>query len=566
MSIRTTSDQWWKNGVIYCLDVETFLDADGDGVGDLAGLAERIDYLAGMGITTLWLMPFQPSPDRDDGYDITDFTDVDPRLGTLGQCVELIRTAHDRGLRVIVDLVVNHTSNEHPWFRSARSDPDSPYRDWYVWAEEKPDDGEMKETFPGEQDGVWTYDENAELWYLHRFYPHQPDLNFANPAVRDEIARIVGFWLQLGVSGFRVDAVPFLLELEGADGKAPDIDPHRYLKDLRAFVSRRQGDAILLGEVNLPPADQRRFFGDEDGDELHLVFNFSVMQRIYLALVRQDATPVEQALADLPPVPFDSQWATFLRNHDELTLDQLSDGERQEVFDALGPDPGMQLYGRGLRRRLPPMLDGDVDRLKMAYSLLFSLPGTPVLFYGEEIGMGENLAVEGRMAVRTPMQWSDEPGAGFSTADPERFPATVTEGEYGPHEVNVADQRRDPDSLLSWFERLIRRRRETPELGLGTWRTVESDVAAVLVHRCDWEGATTIAVHNFSPEPCRVTFGLDDDDRDREQHGLAAPVVALQDLLGGGVEELDGPEVRLRLHRYGYRWFRARRAGQRRTP
>jgi maltose alpha-D-glucosyltransferase/alpha-amylase len=571
MSIRTTSDQWWKNGVIYCLDVETFLDSDGDGVGDLAGLADRVDYLAGMGVTTVWLMPFQPSPDRDDGYDITDFTNVDPRLGDLGQCVELIRTCHDRGLRVIADLVVNHTSDQHPWFQSARSSPDSPYRDWYVWADEKPDGGKMEETFPGEQGGVWTYDRKAKAWYLHRFYPHQPDLNFANPDVRDEIARIIGFWLQLGVSGFRVDAVPFLLELDDGDSDTPTpkVDPHRYLKELRAFVSRRRGDAILLGEVNLPPDGQREFFGDEDGDELHLVFNFSVMQRIYLALVRHDAAPVEKALADLPPVPFDSQWATFLRNHDELTLDQLSDSERQEVFDALGPDPDMQLYDRGLRRRLPPMLDGDVDRLKMAYSLLFSLPGTPVLFYGEEIGMGENLAVEGRLAVRTPMQWSsEEPGAGFSTADPSLFPAAMPDGEYGPLAVNVADQRRDPGSLLNWFERLIRRRRETPELGLGQWRTIDNDVDAVLVHRCDGEDATTVALHNFSPDPCRVTFQLDDLD------DLATPI-ALEDLLEGNVEPLDDigadadsgdRKITLQPGRYGYRCMRTPRAGDRRTP
>jgi maltose alpha-D-glucosyltransferase/alpha-amylase len=555
MSIRTTSDQWWNNGVFYCLDVETFLDTDGDGCGDLGGLIDRVDYLAGIGVTALWLMPFYPTPDRDDGYDIVDFYGVDHRLGTLGDFVELVRTARDRGMRVIVDLVVNHTSDQHPWFQSARSDPSSPYRDWYVWTDDPEDHEQMEEVFPGQQKGVWAYDRKAKQYYLHRFYGHQPDLNIANPAVREEIARVIGFWLQVGVSGFRVDAVPFLLELEGVPD-APTVDPHQYLKELRAFLQRRQGDAILLGEVNLPPDEQRRYFGDEDGDELHLVFNFSVMQRIYLGLARHDATAVEEAMRELPPVPFDSQWATFLRNHDELTLDQLSEDEKQEVFDAFGPDPDMQLFDRGLRRRLPPMLGGDVDRVKMAYSLLFSLPGTPVLFYGEEIGMGENLAAEGRAAVRTPMQWSDEPGAGFSTADPGAFAAPVAEGEYGPLAVNVTDQRRDPDSLLNWFERLIRRRRETPELGLGEWRIIDNDVPAVLAHRCDWQGATVVAVHNFSPEPCRVRLDLDGLD----------DVVAVHDLLDGVRSDLHEPALDLTLDGYGHQWLRLRRRGQRMTP
>jgi trehalose synthase len=556
MSIAFTSDQWWKNGVVYCLDVQTFLDGDGDGVGDLAGLVDRIDYLAGIGVSTLWLMPFYPTPDQDDGYDISDFYGVDPRLGTLGEFVEVVRTAHDRGMRVIVDLVVNHTSDQHPWFQAARSDPASPFRDWYVWADERPSDPDLTETFPGDQGGVWTYDRKARQYYLHRFYKHQPDLNVANPAVREEIARIVGFWLQLGVSGFRVDAVPFLIELDGIDG-APSIDPHRYLKDLRAFVERRRGEAILLGEVNLPPKDQRAFFGDEDGDELNLVFNFSVMQRIYLALARQHAAPVEQALADLPAVPFDSQWATFLRNHDELTLDQLSDDERQEVFDAFGPDPTMQLYGRGLRRRLPTMLGGDPQRIRMAYSLLFSLPGTPVLFYGEEIGMGENLDLPDRLAVRTPMQWSDEPGAGFSTADPDRFSRPLTDGVFGPLAVNAANQRRDEGSLLNWFERLIRRRRETPELGMGSWAVIPNDQPGVLAHRCEWDGSTVVAVHNFGAEPCRLELPLD---------GIK-DVVGADDLLDGSPEQsLDGPVLHQTLERYGYRWLRIRRKGQRLSP
>ena len=556
MSIPATSDQWWKNGIVYCLDVETFCDGNGDGIGDLRGLMERIDYLAGIGVSILWLMPFHPTPDRDDGYDVVDFYGVDQRLGTLGDFVELVRTARDRGIRVIIDLVVNHTSERHPWFQSARSERDSPFRDWYVWADEPQDDGSMTETFPGEQGGVWTYDRKTGQHYLHRFFPHQPDLNVANPAVRAEIARIAGFWLELGVSGFRLDAVPFFIELEGVP-EAPSVDPHRYLKELRSFVQRRRGDAIMLGEVNLPPREQRAFFGDEDGDELNLVFNFSVMQRIYLALARRDATVVADALRDLPDVPFDSQWATFLRNHDELTLDQLTDDERQEVFDAFGPDPDMQAYGRGLRRRLPPMLEGNRDQLEMAYSLLFSLPGTPVIFYGEEIGMGENLEVPDRGAVRTPMQWSAEPGAGFSTAEPDRFPAAVPSGEYGPLAVNVAAQRRDPSSLLNWFERLMRRRKETPELGYGTWQVIDTGVSAVLAHRCSWEEATVLAVHNFTPEPCRLRLTLDDIE----------DAVALEPLLDNRAhEELTDRATELTLAGYGYRWFRVLRAGHRIAP
>jgi trehalose synthase len=558
MSIRATSDQWWKGAVGYCLDAETFLDWDGDGIGDLAGLTERIDYLAGLGVSVLWLMPYYPTPDRDDGYDVTDFYGVDPRLGTLGEFVEVIRTAEDRGIKVIVDLVVNHTSDQHPWFQEARSSRDSRYRDWYVWVDEPPEGHELEEVFPGEQNGTWTYDEQAGQYYLHRFFDYQPDLNIANPEVRQEIARIIGFWIQLGVAGFRVDAVPFLLELHGIEGAADGPDPHQYLKELRAFLQRRRGDAILLGEVNLPPPDQRAFFGDEDGDELHLVFQFSIMQRVYLAMARQDARPLEISVAELPQVPFDSQWATFLRNHDELTLDQLSEIERQEVFDAFGPDPGMQLYGRGLRRRLPTMLGGDQARLRMAYSLLFSLPGTPVLFYGEEIGMGENLDAPGRSAVRTPMQWSDEPGAGFSTADEKLFPNPIVQGDFGPENVNVASQRVDPGSLLNWFERLIRRRRETHELALGGIDVIHTEPLPVFAHRCDWDGETVVFAHNLSPDPIEVDVPID--------HEGDGDVDGADDLLDGGRTPVEDLVLRLELDGYGYRWFRLHREGRRITP
>jgi trehalose synthase len=397
---KATGDLWWKNAVVYCVDVATFLDSDGDGIGDLPGLTDRIDYLAGIGVSCLWLMPFFPSPRRDDGYDVTDFYGVDGRFGTPGDFVELIRTAADRGIRVIADLVPNHTSIDHPWFQSARKGRDSRYRDFYVWADEKPPEKPGDVVFPDKETSNWAWDEQAEQWYLHRFYSHQPDLNVANAAVRDELAQVIGYWIQQGLAGFRVDAVPFLLEPIGMP-KGALHDPHELLKELRRYMCRRRGDAILLGEVNLDPPQVREFFGDED--ELHMAFDFSLNQAMYLALARSDAAPLAAALRARPEIPEDCQWATFARNHDELTLDKLSEREREEVFAAFGPDPGMQLFGRGLRRRVPTMLDGDQDRIRMVYSLVFSLPGTPVLFYGEEIGMAENPAIPGRYAVRAPM-------------------------------------------------------------------------------------------------------------------------------------------------------------------
>jgi trehalose synthase len=551
MSLKSTSDVWWKNAVVYCLDVETFLDTDGDGCGDLRGLCDRIDYLAGLGIGCMWLMPFMPSQQRDDGYDITDFYGVDPRLGTHGDMVELIRTARDRGIRVIADLVVNHTSDRHPWFQDARRGPDSPFHDFYVWKDEKPEEKPGDVVFPDHEDSNWAFDEQAQRWYLHRFYSHQPDLNVSNPEVRDEIAQVAGFWLEQGLSGFRVDAVPFLIEPVGLpEDKAED--PHELLRDLRRFMGRRNGEAVLLGEVNLPPDEQRKFFGDEDGDELQLVFSFTVNQAMYLALARQDATPLARALEALPPIPEDCQWANFVRNHDELTLDKLPEEERQEVFAAFGPDEELQLYGRGLRRRLPTMLAGDQRRIRMVYSLAFSLPGTPVLFYGEEIGMAENLAIEGRYSVRAPMQWSDEPQAGF-TSGAEACRPIVEEGAFGYREVNAASQRRDPDALLNWMERLIRRRRECPELGWGRWRLLDAGDPAVFAHVAEWEDGAVVAAHNLADRDVRVRLAPGGEGR-------------LVDLFEHDEHQLDEGAATLQLGPYDGRWFRLRRPGQRLPP
>src|SRR5690242_2852645 len=557
MRISETSDLWWKTAVIYCLDVETFMDWNDDGVGDFQGVAERLDYLAELGVTCLWLMPFYPTADRDDGYDITDYYGVDPRFGTAGDFVELVHTARDRGMRVIIDLVVNHTSDRHPWFKASRSSTTSPYRDFYVWRDDEPPDTTKEVVFPDQETSIWEYDEKSTQWYLHRFYRCQPDLNITNPQVRDEILKVLGYWLELGISGFRVDAVPFMLQTDGVDAAEPERfpDPHDYLRSLRSFVGRRTGDGILLGEVNLPHKDQEAFFGGRDGDELTMQFDFISMQNTYLALARQDARPLVRALQKRPATSRQSQWATFLRNHDELTLDKLSDEERQEVFAAFGPDPSMQLYGHGLRRRLPPMLDGDPRRIRMVYSLLFSLPGTPCLFYGEEIGMGENLDLEGRMAVRTPMQWTPGPNGGFSDAPARRLRRPLTKGAFGPEFVNVADQRRDPESLLSFMKLLIRRYRECPELGWGGFEVLDQPHPSVLAHLCRWDDGVLLALHNLSSEPHTVPLRLDGFDATHR----------LEDLLQDGTTPLgDKGDVELTLDGYGYRWLRVVVEGSRR--
>lgn len=555
MRITETADLWYKNAIGYCIDPEVFLDSDGDGTGDLHGIAQRIDYLAELGVNCLWLMPFYPSPRVDYGYDISDFYGVDPRFGDHGDFVELIRLAHDRGIRVIIDIVINHTSDQHHWFRSSRSSTDSPYRDYYVWRDDDPGDTSDQAMFPDEEDGIWTHDERTGEWYLHHFLHTQPDLNTANPDVRDAIAKMMGFWLQLGVDGFRVDTVPFALNQATTQGRDNhDLEePHDYLRTLRSFLQRRasgKGTAIMLGEVNLPHEEQVDFFGGADGDQLTMQFDFFTNQKLFVALARHDAGPLIEALNSRPTdLGVETQFANFLINHDELTLDLLPEEEREEVLDTFGPKEEMRIFGRGLRRRLPGMLGGDSRRLKMVYALLFALPGTPVLLYGEELGLGENLDLPGREAVRSPMQWSSEKNGGFSSAKPSALTRGVTEGAFGPEHVNVAAARRSPDSLLQHITQLTKWYRESPELGWGRYEILDTGSPAVFAHRTTWETRSMVLLHNLGAEPAVVEFALPGEERGTQLVDLASDEVCTLD---------DDQSAELKLDGYGFRWLRVK--------
>ncbi|HTI45627.1 MAG TPA: alpha-amylase family glycosyl hydrolase [Casimicrobiaceae bacterium] len=537
-------DLWYKNAIIYCLDVATYMDSDGDGIGDFRGLTRRLDYLHGLGVTTLWLMPFQTSPRRDGGYDVSDYYSVDPRFGTFGDFVEFAHGAKQRGIRLLIDLVVNHTSDQHAWFRSARSDPASRYREWYVWSDRKPPDSADGIVFPGVQSSTWTYDKTAKAWYFHRFYDYQPDLNTSNPEVQAEILKIMGFWIQLGVDGFRMDAVPFFIGTKGPGVRKP-VSQFDMLRELREFLQWREGASIIIAEANVKPDEDLEYFGDA-GDRMQMMFNFQVNQNLFYALASADTRPLVRALMRTKARPQTGQWGQFLRNHDELDLGRLTDAQRESVFAAFGPDPCMQLYDRGIRRRLAPMLQGDRRRLELAYSLLFTMPGTPVIRYGDEIGMGDDLELPERECARTPMQWSTEPQAGFTKAARPLKPV-ISEGPYGYEHVNVAKQRRDPNSLVNWTERMIRMRKEVPEIGWGDFEILDTGTPAVLGVRYDWLNNSVLALHNFSAQPLEVQF----------EAGAGERGTLLVNLL---TEDHSRADERGRhgvvLEPYGYRWYR----------
>ena len=496
-------------------------------------------------MTALWLMPFQPSPRRDDGYDVADYYGVDPRYGTLGDFVEFTRGCEQRGMRVLIDLVVNHTSDQHPWFRDARSDPASKHRDWYVWSDRKPADAADGIVFPGVQTSTWTRDTAAKAYYFHRFYDFQPDLDTSNPEVQAEILKVMGFWIQLGVCGFRMDAVPFVIAGKGPVLRRPR-EHYDMLQMFREFLQWRRGDAVILGEANVLPKNDLEYFGDA-GDRLHMLFNFNVNQALFYAMATADVRPLHKSLLATKPRPATAQWGMFLRNHDELDLGRLTHTQRERVFAAFAPDKTMQLYGRGIRRRLSPMLQGDRRRVELAYSLMMTLPGTPVLRYGDEIGMGDDLSLPERNCARTPMQWSNEPHGGFTKAAEPACPA-ISGGPYGFEHLNVASQRRDPDSLLNWMERIIRMRKEVPEIGWGDFTIVDAGTHEVLAIRYDWRGNSVLFVHNLGAVAHEVKLvpGAE-GERDSELVNVLSDDHSPGD--AGGVHTIL-------LEPYGYRWFR----------
>jgi maltose alpha-D-glucosyltransferase/alpha-amylase len=536
-------DYWFKNAVLYCLNVATYMDCNGDGVGDFEGLSRRLDYLHALGVTCVWLQPFFCSPNRDNGYDVSDYYGVSPRFGTSGDFVECMNHAQALGMRVVVDLVANHTSIDHPWFQSARSDPDSPYRDWYVWADKRPRGHAQGTVFPPVQKTTWTREPKAKKYYFHRFYEHQADLNTHHPAYREELYKIMGYWLQLGVSGFRMDAVPFLVERKGANVKP--VKDFALLQEMRRFLQWRARDAIMLAEANVPPEESMHYFGDE-GDRLQMMLNFPVNQRLYYAFATGDPRPLKRAISEtLANIPRDAQWVQFLRSHDELDLGRLTEAQRAKVFEVFAPEKHMQLYNRGIRRRLAPMLGNDRRRLELAYSLLFSLPGTPMIQYGDEIGMGEDLTLNEREAVRTPMQWTEEAQAGFSRAKKTVLPV-IDEGVFGYRKVNVNAQRRDPNSFMNWIARLIRVRKECAEIAWGECEVLENKAEPVLVLAHRFRKAAMVTLHNFSEAAQTVQLRVSDPGGER-----------LVDLLGEEHSEAGARGLHeIALDGYGYRWFR----------
>lgn len=524
------SHPWYKNAVFYEIYVRAFFDSNGDGSGDLRGLTQKLDYLQELGIDCIWIMPIYPSPLKDDGYDISDYYAIHPDYGTLEDFKALLDAAHARGLRIITDLVVNHTSDQHPWFQAARRAPHSPYRDYYVWSDDPSRYAGARIIFLDTEDSNWTYDPVAGQYYWHRFYASQPDLNYDNPAVRLEMLKVMKFWLDLGVDGFRVDAVPYLFEREGTNCEnLPET--HAYLKQMRRFVEEHYPGCILLCEANQWPQDVRAYFGK--GDEFHMAFHFPLMPRLFMALRRGDAEPIRWVLTQTPEIPPSCQWCTFLRNHDELTLEMVSEEERQWMWREYAPEPRMRL-NLGIRRRLAPLLDNDRRKIELAYSLLFTLPGSPILYYGDEIGMGDDLSLPDRNGLRTPMQWEDGPTVGFSTARHLYSPVVDPR-------VNVAAQRNDPASLWQVVRNMIVARKSRMALGGGEIAWIGQENRAVAAYR-----------RVLGPDEIWVLNNLSGS---RQSVRLPRCSLPLVDVLSGSIFYPQGEAAEMELSPYEYRWL-----------
>ncbi len=539
------SQDWYKDAVFYEVFVRAFADSNGDGIGDLPGLMSRLDYLQDLGVDALWLLPIAPSPLRDHGYDVSDYCSVHPDYGTLQDFRALVAEAHRRDLGIVVELVPNHTSDQHPWFQASR-DPHHPehakYRDWYVWSETDTRYADARIIFLDSEPSNWTYDPVRGAYYWHRFFYHQPDLNYDNPEVQRAMLRVIQFWIDQGVDGIRVDAPPYLYEREGTNCEnLPET--HAYLKRLRAFVDAYAPGTMLLSEANQWPEDVRPYFGD--GDEFHMNFFFPLMPRIFMALARADRSPIEEIMARTPDLPGICQWGTFLRCHDELTLEMVTPDEREFMWNAYSPEPRMRL-NLGIRRRLAPLLDGDRRKIELANAMLFALPGSPFLYYGDEIGMGDNIWLNDRDGVRTPMQWDSSPNAGFSTAPADRLYAPVIDDAvYGCQRVNVAALRADAGSLWHTLRKLLSVRKEHPAFGQGSYEFLECENRSILSVLRTFNGETILAVHNLSTRPQHIQLDL------RRWKGMR-----VRDLLSEQVFPNVSDDVyALTLQPYQYAWL-----------
>ena len=547
MSSGGSSDPYWyKHAVFYEVLARGFFDSNGDGTGDLAGLTSKLDYLQWLGIDCVWLLPMYESPLKDGGYDISDYFKILPEFGRTSDFVGLLDEAHRRGIRVITDLVMNHTSDQHPWFQASREDPEGPYGDFYVWSDTPERYEEARIIFVDTETSNWSWDEVRGQYYWHRFFSHQPDLNYDNPEVQEAMIDVLRFWLDLGIDGFRLDAVPYLFERDGTNCENLK-ETHEFLKQVRAEVDRLYPDRVLLSEANQWPSDVVDYFGDREsgGDECHMNFHFPLMPRMYMAVRQEQRFPISEILAQTPEIPENCQWAIFLRNHDELTLEMVTDEERDYMYAEYAKDPRMKA-NIGIRRRLAPLLDGDTNQLELFHALLLSMPGSPVLYYGDEIGMGDNIWLGDRDAVRTPMQWNSDRNAGFSKSDPGRlYLPLVLDPLYGYQAVNVEAQVDNPGSLLHWTRRMIRIRKRHPVFGTGAYTELDATNPSVLAFLREDGDDRMLCVNNLSKYPQPVELDL-------SRHAGVGPVECVGGARFPRIGELP---YLLTLPGHGFYWF-----------